>query len=180
VVVGIAQGEAVRVVFQAQNAIHLFHEMQDALDLLLHLSGIGAEDVGIVERHDAHTAHARELARLLPAVHVAQFRNADGELAVGVLSARVYHDVVRAIHRAQDIRLPFALHHRVHGVAEVVPVAGFDVKLALGHGRGDDVLVATFDLEVLDPPLQLTTDGGAGRQPDDVARAYFIDNLEEF
>ena len=31
------------------------------------------------------------------------------------------------------ILLTFALHHRVHGIAEVVPVAGFDVELALGH-----------------------------------------------
>ncbi len=86
---------------------------------------------------------------------------------------------LRAIHRTQDILLTFALHHRVHGVAEVVPVAGFDVELALGHGRRDDVLVATFDLEILDPALQLTADGGAGRQPDDVARAHLVDEVEE-
>ena len=179
VVVGVAQREAVRVVLQTQDAIHLFHQVQDALDLLLHLGGIGAEDVGVVERHDAHAAHARELAGLLPAVHVAQLGDADGQLAVGVLGAHVHHDVAGAIHRTQDILLTFALHHRVHRIAEVVPVAGFDVELALGHGRRDDVLIAAFDLEILDPPLQLAADGGAGRQPDDVARTHFIDEVEE-
>ena len=59
-------------------------------------------------------------------------------------------------------------------------MAGFDVELALGHCRRDDVLVAAFDLEILDPPLQLTADGGAGRQPEDVARAHFVDEVEEF
>ena len=58
-------------------------------------------------------------------------------------------------------------------------MARFDVELALGHCRRDDVLVATFDLEILDPPLQLTTNSRAGRQPDDVARAHLVDEVEE-
>ena len=85
VVIGVAQGEAIGVVLQPQDAVDLFHQVQDALDFLLHLGRIGAEDVGVVERHDAHAAHAGELAGLLPAVHVAQLRDADGQLAVGVL-----------------------------------------------------------------------------------------------
>ena len=87
-VVGVAQREAIGVVLQAQDAVDLFHQVQDAFDLLLHLGGIGAEDVGVVERHDPHAAHARELAGLLPAMHVAQLCNADGQLAVGVLGAQ--------------------------------------------------------------------------------------------
>ena len=61
----------------------------------------------------------------------------------------------------------------------MVPVAGFDIELSLGYCRRHDVLVATFDLEILDPPLQLTADSGAGRQPDNVTRTYFFDEVEE-
>jgi len=41
------------------------------------------------------------------------------------------------------------------------------------------VLVATLDFEILDPALQLAADGGAGRQPEDVARAHVLDQVEE-
>ena len=102
-----------------------------------------------------------------------------GQLAIGVLGPRVHHDVAGTVHRTQDVLLTFALHHRVHGVAEVVPVAGSDIELALGHCRRNDVLVAAFDLKVFDPALQLTADGRAGRQPEDVAGAHIIDEIEE-
>src|SRR2546422_7001525 len=96
-----------------------------------------------------------------------------------MLSARVYHDVAGTVHRTQDILFPFALHHRVHVVAEVVPVAGLHKEFPFSHRWRHDVLVTAFNLKILDPPLQLTTDGGAGRQPEDMARAHVIDQVEE-
>src|SRR6516162_4765833 len=112
-------------------------------------------------------------------MHVAQFCDADGKLAVRVLGAHVHHDVAGAIHRTQDILLTFTLHHRVYGITEVVPVARFDIEFALGHCRCDDVLVATFDLEILDPPLQLAANSRTSRQPDDMTRAHVVDEVEK-
>src|SRR5262252_8778827 len=96
-----------------------------------------------------------------------------------MLSARVHHDVAGAVHWAQDVLLTFALHHRVHSVTEVVPVARLHIEFPLGYSRRHHVLVAALDLQILDPALQLAAYGSASREPEDVPRTHFINNIEE-
>jgi hypothetical protein len=115
------------------------------------MASFGAEDVRVVERHDADAGHARDLAALFPAVHVAEFGDADREFAVGMQFRFEDHDVVRAVHRAEAVFLAVALHHRVHALLVMVPVTGALVQLAFADVRRNDMLVAALDLEVLDP-----------------------------
>src|SRR5262245_61819783 len=96
-----------------------------------------------------------------------------------MLRARIHHDVAGTVHRTQDVLLAFALHHRVHSVAEVVPVTGLNIELPLRYCRRHHVLVAALDLKILYPPLQLAADGSASREPEDVPRTHFINNIEE-
>ncbi|MER3496313.1 MAG: hypothetical protein C4320_05625 [Armatimonadota bacterium] len=122
-VVGVAEGEAVAVVAEAEDAVGVFHELEDAFDFLLDHGWVGAEDVGVVEGHDADAAHAGDLSAFFPAMHVAEFGDADGEFAVGVELGGEDEDVGGAVHGAEDVFFAFALHDWVHGVVEVVPVA---------------------------------------------------------
>lgn len=123
VIVGVAEGEAVAVVAEAEDAVGVFHELEDAFDFLLDHGRVGAEDVGVVEGHDANAAHAGDLSAFFPAMHVAEFGDADGEFAVGVELGGEDEDVGGAVHGAEDVFFAFALHDGVHGVVEVVPVA---------------------------------------------------------
>lgn len=123
VVVGVAEGEAVAIVAEAEDAVGVFHELEDAFDFLLDHGRVGAEDVGVVEGHDADAAHAGDLSAFFPAMHVAEFGDADGEFAVGVELGGEDEDVGGAVHGAEDVFFAFAFHDGVHGVVEVVPVA---------------------------------------------------------
>ncbi len=62
-----------------------------------------AEQVGVVLAEAADAGHAGQLARLLVAVDLAEFGDADGELAVAVGFGGVDADVVRAVHRPQEV-----------------------------------------------------------------------------
>ena len=53
--------------------------------------------------------------------------------------------MVGAVHGAEAVLLALPLHHRVHGVLVVLPVAGAHVQLALADVGRDDVLVAALD-----------------------------------
>ena len=65
--------------------------------------------MGIVLGEAANAGHATEFAGLFPAVNRAEFREAHGQVAVGVMIAREDLDVVRAVHRLEQVAFEVAL-----------------------------------------------------------------------
>ena len=83
-------------------------QVDAAADLGAELVG-GDEEVGVVLGEAADAGHAAELAALLPAVDGAELGEANRQVPVAVLAVRVDADVVRAVHRLEQVAVDVAL-----------------------------------------------------------------------
>ncbi len=175
---GIAQGEAVAVVGDAEVAIGALDKLHDGGELFLDLIG-RAEDVRIVQGHAAHAAQPAQRSRKLVAIHGAEFGEAHGQIAIAAALGLVDEDVVRAVHGPQHHALVLEIHGRKHAVLVVGPVAGAHVEIDLGEVGCADVLVAQAPLEIEDVLLEQTADGGALGQPEWQACSDFLADGEE-
>ncbi len=146
-------------------------EVNAAADLVGHLV-LGAEDVGIVLSESANACHAAEFARLLVAIHRAEFGQAHGQLAITARLALVNHDVVRAVHRLEEVFLLVGHHDRLELAVGVIGiVAGDLVQLNAADVRRIDRHVAAADQLLFDERLEQPADHGALRQPENQAAA---------
>ena len=156
--------------------------------------------MGVVLGEAADAGHAAEFAGLFPAIDGAELGEAHGQVAVGVVVAREDLDVVRAVHRLEQVAFVAAVRQAVdEGGAGGVLVGEFFQHVALGDGRilaflvvgevaggpveieladvrGEDLRVALLVEFLGDEVLQLAADERAFRLPEDEALAdHFID-----
>ena len=96
----IAERKADAVIVHAECGEDFFYQIEAAFDFLSDLIG-RAEEMGVVLGKAADAGHAAEFTGLFPAIDRAEFCEADGEVAVGMMVAREDLDVVRAVHRLE-------------------------------------------------------------------------------
>ena len=65
--------------------------------------------MGVVLCKAADAGHTAEFAGLFPAVNGAELRQSNREVAVGMMIARVDLDVMRAVHRLEQVALKGAI-----------------------------------------------------------------------
>ncbi len=86
--------------------------------------------------------HAAEFARLLPAIDRAEFGQADGQIAVGMFLAGKNLDVMRTIHRLEQVAVDLARIELVGKLAATAPFLRQQIKgFALHDGRILGILV---------------------------------------
>ena len=73
----------------------------------------GAEQVRIVLGEPAHAGHAAKLTRLFPAIDGAEFRQPNRQIAIAVRIAGVDANVMRAVHRLEQIAVDLAAFMRL-------------------------------------------------------------------
>ena len=98
----IAEAEPHAIVVQAESLEHELGHLQAAAELVGHLV-FGAEQVRVVLGEAAHAGHAVQLARLLEAIDGAELRQPHRQVAIAARPALVDHDVVRTVHRLEQI-----------------------------------------------------------------------------
>ena len=84
----------------------------------------GAEQVGIILREAAHAGHAAEFAGFFPAVDGAEFGQPYGQIAIAVRVAGVNADVMRAVHRLEQVAVDFAFFHAVGQIGAAATLLG--------------------------------------------------------
>ena len=152
------------VILDPQGGVGALHKAHHIGEFFLDL-GLGAEDVGVVQRHGAHPAQSANDPRFLVAVHRSQFGDADRQIAVAVPFRRIDENVVRAVHGTKNEVFVFQLHEREHVVLVMRPVAGGLVQLLLGQVRRIDVLVPVAAFFLGNVGLEFAADGSALGQP---------------
>ena len=99
------------------------HVSELGLDLIL-----GTVDVGVVHTHPTYAHKSTNRARFLESIHLAVFREAQGEVPIATWFRRKNLVVMWTIHGFQDISFfdPFPIvaffrqfHWRIHGVCVV-------------------------------------------------------------
>ena len=172
-ILGVPAREAQRVVVQADRLVGFVAQPQHFAEDVLHLL-FGAVDVRVVHAQAAHPRQAGDGAGGFPAVALAVFRQAQGQVAVAARPRGVDLVVVRAVHRLEHVALAHRLaagrffddlHRRIHALLVVRQMAGLIEQLALGDVRRGDALVASFELQLHGELLQLVADHRAGGQP---------------
>ena len=100
-------GQPHAVIGEAQGAEHKLGQLHRGPELAAHLV-VGAEQVGVVLGEAADPGHARDLARLLVAVYRAELGQTQGQVAIAPRLGGVDLDVVRTVHRLEQILLVVA------------------------------------------------------------------------
>ena len=153
------------------DAEHCLGHFQAAAELVGHLL-FGAEEVGIVLREAADAGHADELARLLEAVDGAELGQPHRQVAVAPRLRLVDHDVVRAVHRLEQVPLAvLEFDRRELAVAVVREMARDLVQLDAADVRRIDRFVAALAEFALDVVFQRLANDRPFRQPEDQARS---------
>ena len=131
----VAQRQAHPVVVHAKRAQDLLHQIEATGDFRCHLLG-RAEQVGVVLGEPAHPGHAAEFAGLLPAIDGAELGQPNRKVAVRMVVAGEDPDVVRAVHRLEQVALVGSVRQTVdQGGATRVLVGEFFQHVAFGDGR---------------------------------------------
>src|SRR2546425_835696 len=145
----VPQGQPEIEIGDAEGAVDLQDELDHPLEFVVQLIG-PAEDMRVVDGEGAYPDQARNLPRLLIAVHRAQFSNPHRKLAEAVSLSLEDTDVMRTVHGPQ---LPLlVLHFRggIHRIAIALEVAADLVNVQPGDVRRLDVLVALPALKAED------------------------------
>ena len=198
----VAQADAHDDVGQAERRQHQLGQLDARGDFALELVG-RAEQVRVVLREAADADHPVEFAGLLEAVHRAELRQPQRQIAVAVRGRLVNLDVVRAVHRLEQVAVHLALLHPVAErragtvlfgeqlkrlalddgrilrvlVIRVMPAGAVEAELA--DVRGVDVLIAALAQLGADPVLQLAADHRALGHPEHQARADNVADMEQ-
>ena len=195
----IAQREPDAVVIHAEGVEDFFDQIEAAGDFGGDLLR-GAEQMGVVLGEAADAGHAAEFAGLLPAIDGAELRESHREIAIGMRVARIDPDVMRAIHRLEQVALVGAIGKAVdQGGAGGVLIGELFQDIALGDGgvlaflivgemaggaveveladvRREDLRVALLVEFLGDELLKRAADQRALRFPQDEALAdHFVD-----
>ncbi len=112
--------------------------------------------MGVILRQPAHARHAAQLAALFIAIHRAKFRQPNWQLAVAVFLRRVNLDVMRAVHRLEQVLLVFIhLDGRVLAVFVKRKVPRLFIKLDAANVRREHRIVSALRQLALHKVLQL-------------------------
>ena len=142
VALGIAERELHAVVVQADRFEHEPHQVERGTEFLLDLLR-RAEEMGIVLREAADAEHAVEFARLLVAINGAELGQPHRQVAVAPRLGLVDLDVVRAVHRLEQIPLLRVLP-APEDLDFFCRVGGGLIAVEIGPhhtGRGDEFLL---------------------------------------
>ncbi len=178
-VVGVAERDLRLELLEAQGVEHLQGEVDDGLELVLDLPG-GTEDVRVVLREAAHAGQPAELAGLLLAVDGPEFGQPHRKVPVRVVVVLVDFDVVRAVHRLEEVAVllavvPLSGHHRrelVVLVVRVVPAGAVEVEPP--DVGGADRFVALLHLLLLQDPVERLPQRRALGQPHGQAGPHLL------
>ena len=142
----LGHGGELDLVGQGEGGVDLVEDLHHALNLVLHLLG-GHEDVRVVLGEAADAEQPVQSAGQLVAVHYAQLRHAQRQIAVGVRLALVHQHSAGAVHGLDRVVLSVD-DGGVHVVLVVIPVAAAVPELLVEYdGRGHlDVAVALVHL----------------------------------
>ena len=137
--------------------------------------------MGVVLREAAHPQHSRQFAALFIAVHRPELGVTNGQIAVGAHIAGIDHDVVRAVHRLENIRFAvlLALHQREHFAVVVGKVARLLVKAGVADVGRDDPLIAAPELLGLHEVNERVPQCCAFREPQRKTRPDFVGKDEQ-
>mmetsp|Transcript_14379 Transcript_14379/g.38822 ORF Transcript_14379/g.38822 Transcript_14379/m.38822 type:complete len:426 (+) Transcript_14379:336-1613(+) len=161
-----ARGEVDLVVGEAKAREDALGEVKDAQDLIRKLLG-EAEDVRVVLREAAHAEEPVKSPRALVAVHGAQLRPPEGQLAVGSQAVFVHEDVERAVHGLDLVLLLLHVHLIEHAVLVEVKVARCLPQVHVGHVGRVEELVARLHMLVLPEVLNEAPHARALGVPED-------------
>ena len=122
---GIAQRQLHAVIVEPQRPQHELHQFDGLAELVLDLIG-SAKLMGVVLRQAADAQHAVQLSRLFVPVHRSELGQPYRQVAIAPLLRLINLDVMRAVHRLQEIpllvRLPvtqsgdFLVLRALHGI----------------------------------------------------------------
>ena len=176
---GIADTHLDAVIGETENAKDVLDQFGGAAEFLLDLVGC-AEDMGVVLGEAADASHAAELAGLFVAIDLAEFGEAHGEFPIAAGFGGVNLDVVRAIHRLEQILLVVGdFDGGVLAVLVKREVPGNLVKLDAADVRGIDGSVAALEEFVLHEGLEFGAKHAALGHPKDQAGAHKLRDGEE-
>ena len=185
---------------EPEEAVHVGHEVEEAVDLGLDVLG-GAEDVRVVLLKLSHAGQAAEGAGGFVAVDDAEVGDAPGEFAVGALFVAEHQAVSWAVHGFEredafvfvfDFRDGLAVgfvvgqrhgvggvvfdDHPEHVVLVVLPVAGDLPEFGVVHVGGLDFLVAAIPVLFADHVLEGVEDARAVGEEEGGTRGHFAEH----
>ena len=137
--------------------------------------------MGVVLGEAADPRHPVQFARLLEAVHRAELRQPQRQLAVAPRLRLVDHDVVRAVHRPQQVTLAVGhLDRRKLRVLVIRIMARGLVQMHVADDRRVDRLVAAADQLAVEEVFQFVANHRPLGQPEDQALADRRIDEEQF
>ena len=93
------------------------------------------KEMRVILREAANAGHAADFAGLFPAVDGAEFGETHRHVAVTVWAACEDANVMRAIHRLQEVAVNLALLHAIHKIAATAAFLGELAELVMFHER---------------------------------------------
>ena len=200
--VRVAQTNAHAVLIHTERAEDQFDQAQAAEHFFCHLV-FANKEMRVILREAANAGHAADFAGLFPAIDGAEFGEAHGHVAVAVWAACEDANVMRAVHRLQEIAVNLTLLHAIHQVAAAAALFGELAELVMFHQRRilalavigevtagavqikladvrrEDLAVALLAQFVADECLQLLANDSTVGRPQDQALADHFINVEE-
>ena len=164
-------------IFEAQRVHHVRHQVDDALDLVVHLVR-PADEVRIILSELPHPGQAVQDAGLLVTHHRPQLEKAQGQIPVAPDLGLVYQHVGQAVHGLDAVALLVHLGE-VHVFAIIFVVPGTLPKLGLEDLRTDDDLISAPQVFLAFEILEDRPQERALGVPDDHARAGFLVDGEQ-
>ena len=180
-VLGIAQRDLCIVVVEAEDAEDLEDDVDDSLELSLHLVG-AHEDMCVVLCEGTHTCESVELTALLIAEDSTELSDAERQVFVRAWLACVDLTVMRAVHWLEHVLLILLRRvDRLEGILAVVGVVSRgDIEVFRADARSDDLLIVVRLEHATKQLLQAQTQLCALRQPDGQTLADAVGEHEEF
>ena len=124
--------------------------------------------MGVILGESPDTGKTMQLTGLLVAVHRAELREAQRQVAVRAGRRLEYLAVMRAVHGFEHILLPFLRRmYRLERVLAILRVmTRSDIELLVTYMGGDYLLVTIFFLNLAEELLKAVTQGGTLGKPE--------------
>ena len=170
VAVRIAQTHLHAIIRQTENAENMLDQFNGRAHFLLDLVR-RAKEMGIILAKAPHASHSAEFPRLLVAIDHPELGEANRQIAVTARLGGVNLNVVRTIHRLEQILLvAFAFDGRILAVLIVRKMAGDLVELHMPDVRRENRGITALEQFLLHQVAQLGADDSALRHPKNKAR----------
>ena len=102
-------------IFESETTQHRHHKIEQGGNFVGHLF-FGAKDVTVVLREATNTQQTVQSSGTFVAIHGAEFKKSQWQLAVAALPAAVNKTVHRAVHWLRVIRTVVHFHGRIHAI----------------------------------------------------------------